>query len=99
MQPKWLKGAKGLDVLPMVPQVREDGVERELMATRDSVEVFGKDCERVGRRRRRRSDHMERILVDRPTLNYHVLQAILFLVAKSVCGESDREAPMEGESL
>ena len=82
MQPKWLKGTKGLDVLlPMVPQVREDGVERELMATRDSVEVFGKDCERVGMRRRR-SDHMERILVDRPTLNYHVLQAILFLVAK-----------------
>ena len=81
----------------MVPQVREDGVERELMATRDSVEVFGKDCERVGRRRR--SDHMERIPVDRPTLNYHVLQAILFLVAKKCVGESDREAPMEGEPL
>ena len=39
MQPKWLKGAKGLDVLlPMVPQVREDGVERELMATREYLE-------------------------------------------------------------
>ena len=44
MQPKWLKGTKGLDVLlPMVPQVREDGVERELMATKDSVEVFGRE--------------------------------------------------------